>query len=138
VAGFIGTPPMNFLDGRLEREPDGLVFVSDALRISLVAERCPDPAVASGEVVTLGVRPEDLALADAAGKGTIPGNLVLAEVLGATTHLHVDVGGRRLIAVVPSGPSPVPAAAVSLSIDRSRLHFFAADGSSLLLDGHNA
>ncbi len=134
VAGFIGTPPMNFLDGRLEREPDGLVFVSDALRISLAAERCPDPAVTSGDVVTLGVRPEDLALADAAGKGTIPGNLVLAEVLGATTHLHVDVGGRRLIAVVPSGPSPVPAAAVSLSIDRSRLHFFAADGSSLLLD----
>ena len=132
VAGFIGTPPMNFLDGRLEREGDGLVFVSDALRISLAAGRRPDRTVASGEAVTLGVRPEDLALADAPGPATIRGQLVLAEVLGATTHLHVEVGSRRLIAAVPSGPSPAPAGAVSLSIDPRWLHFFAADGSSLL------
>jgi len=137
VAGFIGTPPMNFLDGRLEREHDGLVFVSGASRISLAPERRPDPAVASGESVTLGVRPEDLALADAQGPATISGQLVLAEVLGATTHLHVEVGDRRLIAAVPSGPSPAPGGAVSLSIDPRWLHFFAADGSSLLLDGHN-
>ena len=137
VAGFIGTPPMNFLDGRLEREGDGLVFVSDALRISLAAGRRPDPAVESGEAVTLGVRPEDLALADAPGSATIRGQLVLAEVLGATTHLHVEVGGRPLIAAVPSGPSPAPAGTVSLSIDPRWLHFFAADGSSLLLDSHN-
>jgi ABC-type sugar transport system ATPase subunit len=138
VAGFIGTPPMNFLDGHLERVPDGLVFVTDALRIPLAAERPPDPTVESHEAVTLGVRPEDLALAYVEGKGTIPGDLVLAEVLGATTHLHVEVGGRQLIASVPSGPAPVPGAAVSLSIDPSKLHFFAADGSSLLPDGHNA
>ncbi len=134
VAGFIGTPPMNFLDGRVERERDGLVFVSDALRISLAAERCPDPAVASGEAVTLGVRPEALALADAPGPATIRGQLVLAEVLGATTHLHVEVGGRRLIAAVPSGPAPAPGGTVNLSVDPRWLHFFAADGSSLLLD----
>ncbi len=60
-----------------------------------------------------------------------------AEVLGATTHLHVEVGGRRLIAAVPSGPSPPAAAAVTLSIDPRWLHFFAADGSSLLLDSPN-
>jgi ABC-type sugar transport system ATPase subunit len=134
VAGFIGTPPMNFLDGRLERKHDGLGFVSDALRISLAPERRPDPAVASPEPVTLGVRPEDLALTDAPGPATIRGQLVLAEVLGATTHLHVEVGDRRLIAAVPSGPTPAPGGAVSLSIDPRWLHFFAADGSSLLLD----
>ncbi len=136
VAGFIGTPSMNFLDGRLERERDGLVFVCDTLRIPLLGERRPDPTVHSGEAVTLGIRPEDLALAGAAGMGTIPGNLFLAEVLGATTHLYVEVGGRRLIAAVPSGPAPPPGGVVSLSIDHSRLHFFAPDGSSLLHDGH--
>ncbi len=141
VAGFIGTPPMNFLDGRLERERDGLVFVSDAMRISLAAERRPDPTDAStdasGDAVTLGVRPEDLALADAPGPATIRGRLVLAEVLGATTHLHVEVGSQRLTAAVKSGPSPTPAADINLSIDPRRLHFFAADGSSLLADGHD-
>ncbi len=138
VAGFIGTPPMNFIEGRLESERDGLAFVSDALRIPLLPERCPDPTAHSGEAVTLGVRPEDLALADAPGPGTIPGRLVLAEVLGATTHLHVEVDGRRLIAAVPSGSLPAESEALSLSIDRRRLHFFSADGTSLVANRHDA
>ena len=137
VAGFIGTPPMNFLDGRLERDLDGLVFVSDALQIPLAAKRSLDTAVESREAVTLGVRPENLALADASGPVTLRGQLVLAEVLGATTHLHVDVGGRPLIAAVPSGPALAPGAAVALSVDPRRLHVFAADGSSLLLGSHD-
>ena len=137
VAGFIGTPPMNFLDGHLERDLDGLVFVSEAVRIPLPAERRPDPTEHSGEAVTLGVRPEDLALADAPEPGTITGQLVLAEVLGATTHLHVEVGGRRLIATVPSGPSQAEGEALTLSVERRRLHFFAADGSSLLQNRHD-
>ena len=137
VAGFIGTPPMNFLDGHLERDVDGLVFVSEALRIPLLPERRPDPTDHSGEAVTLGVRPDDLALTDAPGPGTIPGQLVLAEVLGATTHLHVEVGGRRLIATVPSGSSRAEGEALTLSIERRRLHFFTADGSSLLLNPHD-
>jgi ABC-type sugar transport system ATPase subunit len=132
VAGFIGTPPMNFLEGHVQHGSDGLAFVSDALRIPLAAERRPDPATHPDETVMLGVRPEDLALADAPEPGTIPARLVLAEILGATTHLHVDVGGRRLIAAVPSGPLRAEGEALSLSIERRRLHFFSADGTSLL------
>jgi ABC-type sugar transport system ATPase subunit len=137
VAGFIGTPPMNFLDGRLERERDRFVFVSDALRVLVPAKRSLDSAVESREVVTLGVRPEHLALADVPGPLTLRGQLVLAEVLGATTHLHVEASGRRVVAAVPSGPVPVPGAAVALSVDPRQVHLFAADGSSLLLDSHN-
>jgi ABC-type sugar transport system ATPase subunit len=134
VAGFIGTPPMNFLEGHLEAERDGLVFVSEAPTVRLPAERRLAPTAHSGQAVTLGIRPEDLALADAPGRERISGELVLAEVLGATTHLHVEVGDRRLIAVVASGVSGVEGEAISLSIDRRRLHFFGADGSSLLPD----
>jgi ABC-type sugar transport system ATPase subunit len=138
VAGFIGTPPMNFLEGHLEHERDGLVFVSDALRIPLPAERRPAATAESGQAVTLGVRPEDLALTDAPGPDTLRGRLVLTEVLGATTHLHVEVEGRRLIAALPSGPASEPGAVPSLSLDQRRLHLFAADGSSLLLNSHDA
>ncbi len=134
VAGFIGTPPMNFLEGRMEREHDGFVFVSKDLRIPLAAERRPDRALPPGESVTLGVRPEDLALAHEPAPGTVSGQLILAEVLGATTHLHVDVDGRRLIAAVASGPAQRPNASVNLALDRQRLHFFAPDGSSLLVE----
>ena len=62
----------------------------------------------------------------------------MTEVLGAHTHLHVDVGGRRLIAAVPSGLLPTPGHDVTLSMDLRRLHLFAADGSPLLPHSHQA
>ncbi len=142
VAGFIGTPPMNFLDGRLERERDSMVFVSDVLRIPLPPELRPDPTPDSDTAVTLGVRPEDLALArgpstaDDPGPGSVRGQLVLTEVLGAHTHLHVEVGDRRLIAAVSSGSLPGPGQEVVLSMDPRRLHLFAADGSPLRPGSH--
>ncbi len=135
VAGFIGTPPMNFLEGRLEPDGDGLAFVSDGVRIRLPPERRPEPDVDPGEAVTLGVRPEDLALADSDDGDTIDGRLTLAEVLGATTHLHVDAEGRRWMAAVPSASTaPAPGAAICLSVDPHRVHLFAADGLSLIAD----
>jgi ABC-type sugar transport system ATPase subunit len=137
VASFIGSPTMNFLDGHLQQEGDGLVFVSDALRIPLAAGFRPDRAVDAGETVTLGVRPENLTLTDAQRSIKIPGKLVMVETLGATKHLHVEVGGQVFIAVVPSGPSPAAGANVSLTVDPNRLYFFAADGSSLLPDSHD-
>ena len=144
VAGFIGTPSMNFLDGHLERGDGGLVFVSDpgpdrapsgGVRLRLAPDRRPDPAGHRGRPVTLGVRPEDLAMVDTAGPAALRGELVLAELLGPTMHLHVEVEGRRWIAVVPSGPPPEPGAAVGLSIDPERVHLFTAGGASLLRDG---
>jgi len=116
---------------RLRMLPASCVMAACVLALAVPsAAQCePDGDI---QFVCGPVSPEDLALADAPGPATIRGQLVLAEVLGATTHLHVEVGSRRLIAAVPSGPSPAPAGAVSLSIDPRWLHFFAADGSSLL------
>jgi ABC-type sugar transport system ATPase subunit len=75
VAGFIGTPPMNFVEGRLGSvEPEG------------------------GR--TWGIRPEDLMLVPDGTPGSIPGEVLLVELLGAQAHLHVDAGGQRLTAVV--------------------------------------
>lgn len=136
VAGFIGTPPMNFLDGRLERERDSITFVSDTLRLPLPDVRLPESGARSGETVTLGVRPEDLSLADDTGPeavgGAIQVTVVLTEVLGAHTHLQVEFGGRRLIAALPSGSLPARGQDVALSMDLRRLHLFAADGQPLL------
>jgi ABC-type sugar transport system ATPase subunit len=70
VAGFIGSPPMNFLEGRLESEGDGLVFVSERLRVPLAPERQPARASMSAGKAALGIRPEDLALAAGPGPGS--------------------------------------------------------------------
>src|SRR5215208_7037694 len=88
VAGFIGTPPMNFLEGRVEAS----AFVGDAVRLPLAPGR-PAPAGPA----TLGIRPEDLAVvpadAAAAAAGALAaGRVVLVERLGSASHVHVDAG----------------------------------------------
>ncbi|MHC5059020.1 MAG: ABC transporter ATP-binding protein [Planctomycetota bacterium] len=60
VAGFIGTPPMNFLEGALERDGGGLVFADGDMRIALGARLSGVLEGRDGAQVSLGVRPEDI------------------------------------------------------------------------------
>src|SRR5688500_6940294 len=63
VAGFIGTPRMNFMDGRVHREERALVFVTEGARLTLPRERVD---ARDGDPMTIGVRPEDLRIDGAA------------------------------------------------------------------------
>jgi ABC-type sugar transport system ATPase subunit len=138
VAGFIGTPPMNFVDGAL-READGQVFFrSGGIGIRLPRETT---ATARGaDSLTLGIRPEDLRLnapgAALAGGGpadeTFTGRVVLVERLGGTNHVHFDVeGGSRMMASVLNDRLPDVGETISVSVPPERVHLFAADGRSI-------
>src|SRR5688572_835363 len=84
VAGFIGTPRMNFMDGRVHREERALVFVTEGARLTLPRERVD---ARDGDPMTIGVRPEDLRIdgaADSSDEGAgadIHGRVVLVERL---------------------------------------------------------
>ena len=124
VAGFIGTPPMNFVDGVLEDD----AFVAEHVRVELGAMQLPRN---SSRSITLGVRPEDLKLAvDGAGPGAsrLPGQVVLVERLGGSSHIHVDVGPHRVLAAVSEVRLPEVGDAVVLLIPPDRIHLFAEDG----------
>ena len=131
VAGFIGTPRMNFIEGRVQTEDGGLLFVSQGVRVKLPQERTP-PA----EPLTLGVRPEDLLVvaptdraADSVG-ATVQGRVVLVERLGGITHVHFDAGPHRLMATVSNDVVPEVAEDITLRVRTERVHLFAADGRS--------
>src|SRR5687768_5645582 len=57
VAGFIGTPPMNFIDGRLANDDGAVTFAAEDVRVKL---RSDSPSASGSDAVTLGIRPEDL------------------------------------------------------------------------------
>ena len=59
--------------------------------------------------------------------------VILVELLGAHAHLHLDAGGRRLIAVVPGGKAPPKGSAVHVRLDPARAHRF--DGAGTRMDG---
>jgi multiple sugar transport system ATP-binding protein len=117
VAGFIGTPPMNFVEGRV----DGRAFAADGLQVALGREVASQPA-------TLGVRPEHVLLG-AGGDAT--GRVVLVERLGGTSHVHVDVGPHRMTAVVSGDAMPDVGDEVPVRLAPDKLHLFAADGVTL-------
>jgi len=98
VAGFIGSPEMNLLLGRLEN--DGVRIGEQRLLLPpMVFERRPDLRHFVGRDVGVGIRPEHLLdareLREAAGR-TISGILQLTEVLGSELLVHVEVDAARL------------------------------------------
>jgi len=94
VAGFIGSPAMNFLKGRLARNGAGLeVQLGEGVRIRAPASLRTDN---DGREVTLGVRPEHLAVRD----GGVPAEVVVVEPTGADTLIFCKVAGADVTAVV--------------------------------------
>jgi len=126
VAEFVGSPPMNLVEGRIEREEGRLAFraTRGAWGVELPSpgrdDLAPGPA-------TLGLRPQALVAAepDGAGGGGIPVTIETVEPLGE----HADVvgeddAGTRLIARMEVSRAPRPGARVRLVPDPQRLHLF--------------
>lgn len=154
VASFIGSPPMNFLIGRVEnRDGHQHVRVGDAL--------LPAPVSARADAVAVGFRPEHVFLADSEWSGpTLSGRVLLAEALGATTLLHVACSATpvRTEAVIEGlvdgkpedeaqllpedqavfltqtdGDTDVaPGMSVELALDAKRAHFFDLESGEAL------
>ena len=124
VAGFIGTPPMNFIEGQL----DGSDFVAEGVRIGLRTETL---TAALSAPITLGIRPEDLELvtfSDHRNGAGLAGRVVLVERLGGTSHIHIDVGANRLLASVSGEQLPIVGDLISVRVPAARTHLFGADG----------
>ncbi len=122
VAGFIGTPQMNFLNATLSRREGGIDVLTAGARIPLSA--CYDRPELDGRAVVLGVRPEHILLSDSGG---LPAAVEVRELLGSTVDLHLRVGGELLEAIVPAsaasglaGSSPT----LHVEFDRAQLHLF--------------
>ena len=100
VSGFIGTPQMNYFDARLTVE-DGRYFVeTDEIKVELSEEKQARLAAKKVETqdVVLGVRPEHLTIA----KDGIKCKVDVSELMGSSCHLHMTVGGKDVIIIVPT------------------------------------
>jgi sn-glycerol 3-phosphate transport system ATP-binding protein len=118
VAGFIGSPAMNFLDGRTET--GGRISLDGG---GFVIATAP---VAAGSKVTVGVRPEHLTPCEAA-VANVTGTVEMVEALGADTLVHVAVSGRSVIARLPHGVALAVGATLSLAAQADRIYLFDAE-----------
>jgi multiple sugar transport system ATP-binding protein len=107
VAGFIGSPAMNFLTGRMARNGTGLaVSVGDGVHLPVPARS----GVGEGRDVVVGVRPEHFAVAD----DGVPAEVVVVEPTGADTQIFCKLAGTDVTAVVRERHTFRPGTAVRL------------------------
>jgi multiple sugar transport system ATP-binding protein len=126
VAGFIGSPAMNFLPGRLRREGGAArVELGDGTRLDAPA----DAGGADGQPVVFGTRPEHLMLADAGG---IPARVVVTEPTGMDTFIVCRHDGMDLSAVFRERHDFTPGSTIHLRPDRERAHIFDAESGRRL------
>jgi ABC-type sugar transport system ATPase subunit len=138
VAGFIGTPPMNFVDGRLREEGGQMLFSAGGIGITMIREKTASAKAADS--LTLGIRPEDLRVnaSGASSEGGVPtseaftGRVVLVERLGGTSHVHFDVeGGGRMMASVLNDRLPDVGETISVRVVPECVHLFGVDGTTI-------
>jgi multiple sugar transport system ATP-binding protein len=122
VAQFIGSPSMNVLGGTL-RKADGKAWV-EAQGERWPAD--PDSTGVDGQVVSYGVRPGDISLAEGAtvgGQG-ITAKVIVVEPTGAETELLLQVGSEQIVVVIHGRTQARPDDVIRLDIDATKTHLF--------------
>lgn len=105
VAGFIGTPPMNFFSGKIEKQDSAFHFVGNSTSLLLPEEWSDKIASYDGKEVVLGARPEDIGSPTAEALPNAPkikATVEVIEPMGSESYLYLKVGDNTFIAKVDS------------------------------------
>ena len=121
VAGFIGSPTMNFLSGTLERAGDGLVLRHGEGALPLAGLE-QDVGAFVGRKVVAGIRPESLSAGT--GGATLSGTVDVVEPTGPDTMVIVSVGGQLITARLGSRDRPKLGDALTLDVDATAVNLF--------------
>ena len=124
VAGFIGSPAMNFVSGEIAQGGTQFRARGGTFSVELGRTAGGGQRVAGGQEVILGVRPENVRVAKPGDAASVRLRLDLVEPMGNEVFLHASAGEHEFTARVAPQPLPEPGADVALALDAERLHFF--------------
>ena len=127
VAGFIGSPQMNFMDAKVSVK-NGVACVEVAGKVVPLSAAKSKKLIDGGyegKVVTIGIRPEDVK--DEAGEtpeSTFEAEVKVYELLGAEVYLYLDINGESVTARVPSRTAARVGDRISVAFDVEKIHVF--------------
>ncbi len=124
VAGFIGSPPMNFCNVTIREEGGKLIADEGSFALDITGRYAENLKAYVGRDVTFGIRPEDLHSEENAGPSVIRASAEVIEPLGAETHLYIKTAKHSLIAKVPPTVHPAVGDEVFFSPDMNKALFF--------------
>ena len=125
VAGFIGSPSMNFVPGRVEAQGRVVLEHGGSSQSSSSAAREP------GRAVTIGIRPEHLQ-PSGPDDATLSGQVEVIEMLGADMLIHLTHGPHIVLARIPHGPCPPIGAVVHFRAEPALVFLFDASSGARL------
>ena len=131
VAGFIGSPAMNFVEGTLAAG----TFTAPGLHVALdeVHRRTLTAAGVGDGAITLGVRPQSFHRTGDDRPGDVAGRIEVVERMGAETFVHLVIPDGSTLVARLSGDVPLCVGDdVDVAIDQTHLHLFTADGTNVL------
>ena len=118
VAGFIGSPAMNFIKGRLETSPAPRVVTDDGVELPVPAI----PAGSEGRRVVYGIRPEHFSLG-----GSLQARITVVEPTGAETQVFAQLGEQRVLGVFRERITAGSGEILALQPDLAAVHLFDAE-----------
>jgi multiple sugar transport system ATP-binding protein len=132
VAGFIGSPSMNFVDVTAGQSDGNLVLSHPEFTIELSSERVQALPQSTEEFV-LGVRPEDIELAETTDAATVTVTIDVIEPLGKEQLLYFDIGNQSCKASVAGTEAITEESEVQLLFPKNLLHLFDSDSGDAVL-----
>jgi multiple sugar transport system ATP-binding protein len=128
VAGFIGSPPINFINGTLIRANGKYFFDEGRFKVKLVEHMHEALKPYEGKDVTFGIRAEDiydkLFVSESSPDNTITATCEVVEPLGSEVYLYLNTGRHNFIARVGAHNRPEVNREMSLVFDMNKVHFF--------------
>lgn len=121
VGGFIGSPPMNFMDGRVSEEGDLELGGQSTAAPEFLARTA---ARSGGLPVMVGIRAENISITERGAEGTLDATVEVVEPLGHATLLTAGLGGQTIKVQVPSAVRVSPGDQVGLRFDPAAIRFF--------------
>lgn len=123
VAGFIGTPQMNFINAVVEKESNGLVVNFKGNKLSISENKCEKFTDYIGKEVVLGIRPEDISISNGINHD-VEIKVEVVELMGAEMYLYCDLEGIKLTVRTPVIDNCKSDSILKLSINTRKIHVF--------------
>jgi multiple sugar transport system ATP-binding protein len=125
VAGFIGSPPMNFMEGRISKADGKLLFDEGSTRLEVDPSHHSAVGSCADRSVTFGIRPEDIHIHDGADAANVVSSVVeVVEPMGSETYLYLNTGTNSFIARIKTEHQVSVDERIPILFDMKKAHFF--------------
>ena len=139
VAGFIGSPPMNFVEGKIIKKESKFYFyeTDGRIKVKIIDEMMPKLEPYVDKEVVFGIRSEDiydkLFASEAPPENTVTLACEVVEPMGSEVYLHLSTGKHTIIAKVGGHDNPPLNQDMDLVFDMGKIHFFDKDSERTIV-----